>query len=92
MINDFFFILFFTYIEYFILLFLVFEKKTNITWRNIKFLIKWVPFICFFFFLIDSWYVATMIYITFFYPYWLILYCVKNVNYEKYCIDRIIIN
>ena len=25
------------------------RKKNNITWRNIKFLIKWVPFICFFF-------------------------------------------
>ena len=42
--------------------------------------------------MIDSWIVATMIYITFFYPYLLMLYCIKNVNRDIFKSNRIIVN
>lgn len=91
MITKYFFVLLLTYLEYFIFYFFL-EHKYKITWDNIKFWLKYPPFICLFFFLIDDWIIATMIYITFFYPYLLIIYCIKNVNKEVFGINRILIN
>lgn len=77
--------------EYFILFFFL-EYRNRITWESIKFWLKYPPFICLFFLMIDSWIVATMIYITFFYPYLLMLYCIKNVNRDIFKSNRIIVN
>jgi hypothetical protein len=84
-------VLLLTYLEYFLFWFFL-EYKNKITWDNIKFWLKYPPFISLFFILIDDWIVATMIYITFFYPYLLIGYCIKNVNKEIFGINRILIN
>lgn len=91
MIKEYFFILLFSYIEYFVFLFFL-EYKENFTWDNIKFWLKYTPLICLFFYIIDHWYIATIIYITFFFPYLLILYCIKKVNKNKYGINKIIIS
>lgn len=91
MFKQFFFILLLTYMEYFIFWFFL-EHWYRITWDNIKFWLKYPPFICLFFFLIDKGYVGTMIYITFFYPYLLMAYCVKNVNRDVYGINRILVS
>jgi hypothetical protein len=91
MIKQYLFVLILTYIEYFIFLFFL-ENINKITWENIKFWLKYPPFICLFFLMVDSWIVATMIYITFFYPYLLILYCIKNVNKNAFGNNRILIN
>lgn len=92
MIKQYILLLFMTYIEYFTLWFF-FEYKHRITWDGIKFWLKYPPFICFFFFfLIDDWLVATMIYVTFCYPYVLIAYCIKKVNCEIFGINQILIN
>jgi len=91
MIKEYFLVLLLTYIEYFVC-WLLLEYDYNITWDNIKFWLKYTPFVCLFFFLIDSWIVATMIYTTFTFPYMLMLYCVKNVNKEKFGINKIIAN
>jgi len=84
-------VLFLTYLEYFFLWFLL-EYTSKITWDNIKFWLKYTPFICLFFFLIDDWIVATMIYTTFSYPYLLICYCIKNVNKEIFGTNKLLIN
>lgn len=91
MMIKFFYVLILTYLEYFIF-FICLEHKHKITWDNIKFWLKYPPFICLFFLLIDDWIVATMIYITFFYPYLLIIYCIKNVNKEVFGINKVLIN
>lgn len=91
MITQFFFVLLLTYLEYFIFYFCL-EHRNKITWDNIKFWLKYPPFICFFFLLIDDWIIATMIYVTFFFPYLLMMYCIKNVNKESFGINRILIN
>jgi len=91
MIKQYFIILLLTYIEYFTFWYFL-EYKKEMTWNNIKFWLKYPPFICLFFFSIDSWWIATMIYITFFFPYILIMYCVKNVNKVKFNNDKILIN
>lgn len=90
MIKQYFLVLILTYMEYFILWFL-FEHRNKISWDGIKFWLKYPPFISLFFFLIDSWIVATMIYITFFFPYVLIAYCMKTVNKEVFGLNKIII-
>jgi len=84
-------VLILTYLEYFILWFFL-ENKNKITWDNIKFWLKYTPIVCLFFFLIDDWIIATMIYTTFFYPYLLMGYCIKNVNKEAFGINKILIN
>jgi hypothetical protein len=91
MIKQFFLVLTLTYMEYFIF-WLCLEYKDETTWDNIKFWLKYPPFICLFFFLVDSWIVATMIYITFSYPYLLMIYCIKNVNREAFGYNKILIN
>lgn len=91
MIKQYFLVLILTYIEYFVCWYFL-EYDYNITWENIKFWLKYPPFICLFFFLIDSWIFATMIYTTFCFPYMLMLYCVKNVNRDLFGINRVIIN
>ena len=91
MIRDYLLVLILTYIEYFIL-WIILEHKYKITWDNIKFWLKYPPFICLFFYLIDSWFFATLIYTTFSYPYVLIAYCMKNVNREKFFINRVLVN
>lgn len=90
MIKQYFLILILTYIEYFTC-WLFLEHKNKITWDNIKYWLKYPPFICLFFFLIDNWIIAAMIYTTFSYPYLLMLYCIKNVNYEVFGINKIIV-
>jgi hypothetical protein len=42
--------------------------------------------------MIDDWLVATMIYVTFCYPYMLMAYCVKNINRDFYGINRILVS
>jgi hypothetical protein len=91
MIKQYFLVLLLTYVEYFICWFFL-EYDYNKTWDNIKFWLKYTPLVCLFFFLIDSWIVATMIYTTFSFPYMLMLYCVKNVNKEKFGINKVIAN
>jgi hypothetical protein len=91
MITKFLFVLILTYLEYFTFFFCL-EYKNKITWDNIKFWLKYPPFICLFFLLVDSWIIATMTYITFFYPYLLIMYCIKSVNKEVFGINRILVN
>jgi hypothetical protein len=91
MIKKYIIVLLLTYLEYFILWFFL-EYRNKITWDNIKFWLKYTPFICLFFFLIDDWIVATMIYTTFSYPYLLMGYCIKNVNKEVFGINKILIN
>ena len=91
MIKKYILVLLLTYLEYFFFWFLL-EHKRNITWDNIKFWFKYPPFICFFFLLIDDWIVATMIYITFFYPYLLMAYCIKNVNKNYFFNNKVLSN
>lgn len=91
MIKQYLLVLFLTYIEYFFFWF-VLEYKRRITWDNIKFWLKYPPFICLFFFMVDNWLFATMIYITFSYPYLLMLYCIKNVNHFVFRNNKILIN
>jgi hypothetical protein len=84
-------VLLLTYLEYFIFWFFL-EYRNRITWDNIKFWLKYTPFVCLFFFLIDDWIIATMIYTTFSYPYLLMGYCIKNVNKNAFGINKILIN
>jgi hypothetical protein len=91
MIKQYILVLFLTYLEYFFFFYLL-EYSNRITWESIKFWLKYPPFICFFFLIVDSWIIATMIYITFFYPYLLMAYCIKNVNKNVFKNNKIIIN
>lgn len=91
MIKQYILVLFLTYLEYFIF-FLFLEYRNRITWESIKFWLKYPPFICLFFLIVDNWIVATMIYITFFYPYLLMAYCIKNVNKNVFKNNKIIVN
>lgn len=90
MIKQYLLVLLLTYIEYFTFLFFL-EHRNRITWEGIKFWLKYPPFICLFFFLIDNWLVATMIYITFSYPYLLMAYCMKKINKEFFDSNRVVI-
>ena len=90
MIREYIFVVLLSYIEYFFFFFIL-EYKKEITWDKLKFWLKYTPLICLFFFLIDSWYIATMIYVTFFFPYLLIIYCIKEVNRVKFGINKIIV-
>lgn len=91
MIKQYLLALLLTYIEYFILLFFL-EYTHRITWDCIKFWLKYPPFICLFFFIIDQWVIVTVIYTTFFFPYMLMLYCIKNVNKKAFGNNKLIIN
>jgi len=91
MIKQYFLVLILTYIEYFVF-FLLLEYRNRITWEIIKFWLKYPPFICLFFLLIDNWLVATMIYITFTFPFLLLLYCMKYINKKFFNNNKIIIN
>lgn len=91
MIKQYLLLLLFTYVEYFTFWSFL-EKKKYIIWDNIKFWLKYPPFISLFFFFIDKLMVGQMIYITFFFPYLLLLYCVKNINRDVFKQNKILIN
>jgi hypothetical protein len=91
MIKQYILILLLTYIEYFILWFFL-EYKHRIIWDNIKFWLKYPPFICLFFYLIDDFFIGTMIYITFSFPYLLIVYCIRNINRDFFDSNRILVS
>lgn len=89
--KQYFFLLLFTYIEYFTFWFFL-ENKKMMIWDNIKFWLKYPPFVSLFFFLIDKWLIGAMIYITFFFPYLLLLYCMKNINRDVFKENKILVN